>query len=64
MEWISVEDRLPDNDGICIAFPTQTGNSYPVRYFRTNEWLTLQGNTVWNKKPTHWMPLPEPPEVK
>ena len=61
MEWISVDDRLPEigrdylvTDGIvCMvaAFRTQAG----IWDFWTIKW--------WDTSDvTHWMPLPEPPK--
>jgi len=65
-QWIPVGDRLPEPDymgnpvGVlaclpdgerCIAFCDN--DEYGVRW---------QCNST--QKPTHWMPLPEPPEVK
>ena len=60
-EWISVEDRLPDDVGYYIV---ATVFSYaPVRtgHFKRNSdnpWAYFQPGEI-----THWMPLPEPPEV-
>lgn len=63
--WISVGERLPEPDHMgnavgvlaclpdgerCIAFCDN--DEYGVRW---------QCNSI--QKPTHWMPLPEPPEV-
>ncbi len=68
-EWISVEDRLPDIgefvlvafvlDGIHRRVPTS------ARYEGRLRWLI----TTWRHSGgtfediTHWMPLPNPPEV-
>ena len=68
-EWISVKDRLPENEGKYILLVQKRhviatfyqGNFYksraPKRYYKN--WLTenKQYSTV-----THWMPLPEPPQ--
>jgi len=62
-EWISVEDRLPDEDEICLAYPTLTGKVYPVWYFAKQGWRTIRFSGEVGQEPTHWMPLPEPPEV-
>lgn len=97
MEWISVEDRLPEKK--CIAtYENALGNRrtiiasyFPARavesdgeddaydeyceesdqYFYCEGWYEQQDN--WGEyssiyvnegEVTHWMPLPEPPEVK
>lgn len=73
-EWISVKDRLPEDDLPkdtkrlmirCLVF-TDKGTVKPCVRQR---WKHFDGQLVpwqWNKdlyaKPTHWMPLPEPPK--
>lgn len=60
MEWISVEDRLPDmykSVIVCTARGTVEQG-----------WLTVYGNWecavgVYSIQVTHWMPLPEPPKI-
>lgn len=59
-KWISVEERQPDQEGICLTLRTSKrsglfmitahheGKSYPINL------------TGWHDV-THWMPLPEPP---
>ena len=50
-EWISVEDRLPE-DGKVITFS-------PPNWYR----IVDGGFVRLIKDATHWMPLPEPPEA-
>lgn len=65
-EWISVEDRLPNVIGkyICCV-KNKDGNTWTITADYSPEMKTWFGqfgevkNTV-----THWMPLPEPPEMK
>lgn len=70
-EWISVEDRLPEDYGnylgACIdgevtevTFIPNTNAAYRGLHWSTCDadgfkWLT-------NDDVTHWMPLPEPPK--
>jgi hypothetical protein len=73
MEWISVKDRLPDNDTSVLAV------WYDGEKIRVSELFffddsdpgeTPRPRWAWELQRvpysdvTHWMPLPEPPEVK
>jgi len=53
-DWISVEDRLPDDDVDVLIH----GGTFGVGYREDDTWYEL---LPWTKSPTHWMPLPEPP---
>ena len=65
MEWISVNERLPETYGEYIVFVKNlTGqiflekSIFVANYFY-KQWL-FEG---WvDNKVTHWMPLPEPPK--
>ena len=58
-EWISVDERLPEREGKYIAYTTR-GTIEIARFY----------SYYVNDKPqfdywiTHWMPLPEAPEMK
>ncbi len=54
--WISVEDRLPDDDSDALVFD---GHDIGIGYRVQDIWYEL---CPWGKTPTHWMPLPEPPQ--
>jgi hypothetical protein len=62
--WIPVEDRLPERNEIVLAFDqggVTVGSYSPM----LEDWWTLQvGRMSPGAVVTHWMPLPEPPEVK
>ena len=68
-EWISVDDRLPEETGENLVYsPLYGGGCYISQYstmlggFRTR--YSGYGNWVEyeHKDITHWMPLPTPPE--
>lgn len=63
-EWISVEERLPEvNKNVLVFFPGIEGNKphIYVSFLLPRKEFVLE--TVHGPV-THWMPLPEPPEVK
>lgn len=63
--WTIVEERLPERgESVLLWFGTE-------RYAEVGEFDQLTNGTAWfvtrddgAARPTHWMPLPEPPEVK
>lgn len=77
-QWISVEDRLPDKEGKYLV-TVYDGITLAVLYFYKRYPYCNSGirtdRPVWcdydnygygdfeEKSVTHWMPLPEPPEV-
>ena len=66
-EWISVEDRLPEDNVYVIV---KGGIAYyrrgKGRYAVCGEWWTLTGERFPGRiiqwQVNHWMPLPTPPE--
>lgn len=64
-KWISVEERLPEATGkyivctekksvYCAKFYKYISERHPEGYFGTDSYTHI----------THWMPMPEPPEVE
>ena len=60
--WISVEDRLPEKEGVYLVHTTyniiETEVFYISKHDDISYWWDLDGMV------THWMPLPEPPKMK
>lgn len=72
-QWISVKDRLPDEEENMIHdFLLTDGEEYAVGFLRrdaNNHWDNASFGWVENRRDgsgigtvTHWMPLPELPE--
>ena len=57
MNWISVDERLPDPFKTVLVYDTHTECVRISLYRGTDE--------VWrNGRISHWMPFPEPPTMK
>jgi len=53
MEWIKVEDELPNNENEVLTF---CFDCCTVGFLRNGVW-----ELDCDLEPSHWMPLPEPP---
>ena len=63
-EWISVKDRLPENDQWVLCFmKDKSFGTFRVFQWNYIDWQWNDGNEWFDEKDvTHWMPLPEPPK--
>ena len=63
-EWISVEDRLPENGGyvVCIAKRNPFSRFMPmVARIEKNGWVNpITGQYI--SEVTNWIPIPQPPK--
>lgn len=69
-EWISVDERLPENDVMVIGYTPCDGFMF-VGYYHEEpkyDWkawrivTAMRSTKVMKKKVTHWMPLPQLPK--
>ena len=69
-EWISVDDRLPENDVMVIGYTPCDGFMF-VGYYHEEpkyDWkvwrivTAMRSTKVMKKKVTHWLPFPKPPK--
>lgn len=64
MEWISIEDRLPEKDGFYLVYAKSDNPFIPevyVQEYVQEIGFTYDGEWV-DTRATHWMPLPKPPK--
>lgn len=57
--WIPCSERLPEHSGRCLC--CCNGEVRVLKYWRTQQEFQYGGR---ERNVTHWMPLPEPPEVE
>ena len=69
-EWISVDERLPENDVMVIGYTPCDGFMFVGFYHEEKKYdwkvwriiTAMRSTKVMTKKVTHWMPLPRPPK--
>ena len=60
-EWISVDDRLPENgkEGVLIAL---RWGEVDIGWCKDGRWRSEFVNEYEDGEVTHWMPIPQPPK--
>ena len=59
-KWISVKDRLPEDDTSVLVFGGKS--MYIAQCFNNGKSWYRIGTRNHYCNPTHWMPLPNPPD--
>jgi hypothetical protein len=66
MEWISVNDRLPEEDEDVLVMTAEgkfaSGGMHVASLDEDGVWYPSHGDGWEFPDVTHWMPLPKPPE--
>ena len=61
MEWISVDERLPENDESVLGCAVGCDDGIDICSCENGVWRDNHCNPYTEYPITHWMPLPEPP---
>jgi len=60
-DWISVEDRLPDEQGHYLVIHSNDNGMWVDHFWKDGSKVGGYFGTVGAGEATHWMPLPKPP---
>ena len=63
-EWVSVDDRLPEEKGRYLTANKRFGDKIVVfdLWFGGGFWYVDEEDGVFDFEVTHWMPMPNPPK--
>lgn len=69
MEWISAKERMPPDKVEVLAYCKRSLNGYGRKSYLDVAWYNSnfdywENLTHVDVEVTHWMPLPEPPQLK
>jgi hypothetical protein len=56
-KWISVDERLPEEDGLYFTYYPNQLHERQITFFSSN----INKFNIFHDLVTHWMPLPKPP---
>lgn len=69
MEWVSVKDRLPERDCICVVWNENRPFQYYIssfsEFFKEFYVYRMGGSALMDPicfNATHWLPIPKPPK--
>lgn len=61
-KWISVEDRLPENETNVLCYGK--GDRYfTAHHYEKGFFIDADAEELDNENVTHWMPLPQQPKI-
>ena len=63
-EWISVDDRLPENIANRVLVVCERSNGVFYAHYEKPFWINLETDKPFISTVTHWMPLPSTEGVK
>ena len=61
-EWISVDDRLPENIANRVLVVCERSNGVFYAHYEKPFWINLETDKPFISTVTHWMPLPDAPK--
>ena len=61
-EWVSVDERLPDDNDRVIAFRPNEPETSAYKYCIMWGWSVKVSLKQHSRGITHWMPIPQPPK--
>ena len=61
-KWISVEDRLPEDDDDVLIFSNE--RVIFVGCYKNGQWISYSLYAIYGNVVTHWMPLPSTEGLK
>jgi hypothetical protein len=64
-KWIDINDKLPEHNKLVLILTSEEG--YRLAEYQPTYLYCWRGNSGVNystKEITHWMKLPDPPELK
>ena len=64
MEWIKCSEEMPKDKEVCLIYSKDAGGTYWAAYYADGNVFDVGGKfIIYENKVSHWLRIPEAPDI-